>query len=150
MGFEASLSDNITELLVKIIKFTRLRIKVLRENIKDFANPGFVPKDLCVNEFSGLLNRALDEHICNRRLILQDTKYLRFGTKGAFQAEPVVDMYANDLLQEDKDKYMELQMNKIFENNLNLKIALELFKRKEGRDCVIDFHQGGISEKFYQ
>jgi len=150
MRFLSAWSDNITELLVKIIKFTRLRKDVLKQNITGFRNPGFVPTDLSVGKFSELLNKALDEHICNRRLVLQDSKHLKFGINGAFQAEPVVDECAKALLQENHNKYLELQINKLFENTLNHRVALELLRKKQGRGSILDFYSGRISEKFYQ
>ena len=44
MNISAS-TDNITEVLEKIIEFTSQRDKVLTRNIEDFADDGFVPRD---------------------------------------------------------------------------------------------------------
>jgi flagellar basal body rod protein FlgB len=64
-------TDNITELLVKIIEFTQTRQKILTQNVNNLHTLGFVPQDLAVDEFSDLLNGAIDEHIRSRRLLLR-------------------------------------------------------------------------------
>jgi flagellar basal body rod protein FlgB len=52
MNLPSLITDNITELLVKIIEFTQRRQKILIRNINNVRSPGFVPKDLAVDEFS--------------------------------------------------------------------------------------------------
>ncbi len=79
MNLTSLITDNVTEILVKIIEFTRTRQKILTQNITNVNNPGFLPKELAVNEFSGLLNNALEEHIRNQRLLLRDTDNIKFG-----------------------------------------------------------------------
>ncbi len=132
MNLTSLITDNVTELLVKIIKFTQTRQKILTQNINNVHNPGFVPKDLAVDEFSELLNNAINEHIRNRRLVLCDTESIKFGTGGSFEVKPITDKYAKELIEENPDEYLELQTNKLFENSLNQKIAAELLKKKEG------------------
>ncbi len=78
------MTDNITELLVKIIEFTQMRQKVLVKNINNIHTAGFTPCDLTVNEFADALNTALDEHIQNRRLVLCDSKNVKFGSGAVF------------------------------------------------------------------
>ncbi|GAF73781.1 unnamed protein product, partial [marine sediment metagenome] len=73
------ISDNIAELLVKILEFTRNRHQVLAENISNINEAGFVPKDLAVDEFAGLMDGAIDEHQQSRRLVLYDTENFKFG-----------------------------------------------------------------------
>lgn len=136
MKIASLITDNITELLVKIIEFTRTRNKILARNISDVSILGFVPKDLVVDEFSDLLNSAIDEHIVNRRLVLRDTENVKFGIGGIFKVKPTVDKYAKDLLDENRDKYFELQKNKLLENALNQRVAAELLKQKQGLTSV--------------
>jgi len=131
MNLTSLISDNITEILVKIIEFTRTRRKILIQNITNVHNPGFVPKDLAVNEFSDSLNNAIDEHIRNQRLILRDTETIKFGDNGSFEIKPVVDEQSKELLEENQDEYFELQINKLWENSLNQKVAAELLKQKQ-------------------
>jgi flagellar basal body rod protein FlgB len=136
MKLASLITDNIAELLVKIIEFTRTRHKVLARNVNDIDDPGFVPKDLVADEFSDRLNTAIDEHLENRRLILRDSENIKFGVSGSFKVKPVVDKYAKALLEENRDEYIKLQINKLSENALNQRIAAELLKRKQGTISV--------------
>lgn len=136
MKIASLITDNITELLVKIIEFTRTRHKILARNISDISSLGFVPKDLVADEFSDLLNNAINEHIANRRLVLRDTENVKFGIGGGFKVKPTVDKYAKDLLDENRDEYIELQKNKLLENALNQRVAAELLKQKQGLTSV--------------
>ncbi len=136
MKIASLITDNITELLVKIIEFTRTRHKILARNISDISSLGFVPKDLVADQFSDLLNSAIDEHIVNRRLMLRDTENVKFGMGGSFKVIPIVDKYAKDLLDEDREKYIELQKNKLLENKINQRVAAELLKQKQGLTSV--------------
>jgi flagellar basal body rod protein FlgB len=131
MNLSSLMTDNIAELLVKIIEFTRARHKILARNIYDVESPGFVPKDFVTDEFSGLLNVAIDEHIANRRLLLRDTENIKFGINGSFTAHPVVDRYAEELLNENQSEYIEWQINKLLENLLNQRIAAALLRQKQ-------------------
>lgn len=136
MKIASLITDNITELLVKIIEFTRTRHKILARNISDISSLGFVPKDLVADEFSDLLNSAINEHIANRRLVLRDSENVKFGFGGSFKVKPTVDKYAKDLLDENRDEYIELQKNKLLENALNQRVAAELLKQKQGLTSV--------------
>ncbi len=138
MNLPLLITDNITELLVKIIEFTQTRQKILTENINDIHNPGFVPKDLAVGEFSDLLNNAINEHIQNQRLVLCDTESIKFGVSGSFEVKPVTDEYAKELLEEDRNEYIELQINKLLENSLNQRVAAELLRQKQGMISVFE------------
>ena len=89
-----------------------------------------MPKDLPVREFSELLNHALEEHILNQRLIMQDTENIKFGIEGKFETKPVTDHYARELLDKNADEYIELQINKLLENSINQRIAAQLLKQK--------------------
>lgn len=138
MNLMSLMTDNITELLIKIVKFTQTRQKILIQNIINFQNPGFVPKELEVNEFSDVLNTAIDEHVRNQRLVLRDTENIKFGASGSIELKPVIDEHGIKLLEENRDEYIERQINKLWENSLNQKLAAELLRQKQGTipiDC---------------
>lgn len=130
MNLTSLITDNIAEILVKIIEFTQTRQKILTRNITNIHDPGFVPKDLAVDEFSNSLNNAIDEHILNQRLVLRDTENVKFGTSGSFEMKPLVDECGKELLEESRDEYLELQINKLSENSLNQRVAAELLRQK--------------------
>jgi len=138
MNLPLLVTDNITELLIKILKFTQMRQRVLTENIDNFDRPGFVPKDLMAEEFSDLLNDALNEHIQSRRLVLRDTENIKFGVNGSIEVRPVEDRCAGKLLEENPEEYLELQLNKLFENSINEKMTKELLKQKEGMIPILE------------
>ena len=138
MKLSTLVTDNITEVLIKILKFTQARQKVLALNINDMRNHGFMPKDLDVDRFSDVLNHALNEHAFNQRLVLCDTETIKFGIGGDFSVEPSDDPNAQDLLNESKDEYIELQINKLLENSLNQKVATELLKQKHGMVSIFE------------
>ena len=138
MNLMSLITDNITEILIKIVKFTQTRQKILIQNIINFQNPGFVPKELEVNEFSDVLNTAIDEHVRNQRLVLCDTENIKFGASGSIELKPVIDEHGIKLLEENRDEYIERQINKLWENSLNQKLAAELLRQKQGTipiDC---------------
>ncbi len=124
--------DNIGEILVKIIHFTELRRRVLHRNIYKIDSPRFTPQDLPVREFAEVLNEAVAEHLRNHRLLFRDTVSIRFGPNNTMQVEPETDAYAHALLQTNRDRYVELQVNKLLENSLNRKVAEELLREKCG------------------
>ena len=126
-----AVTDNITELLVKIIAFTQTRERLLTENINNARTSGFVPTDLAVDEFSLVMNTALNEHISKRRLVLHDTESIKFGRAGGFQVRPLTDDSAKKLMRENPDAYLEEQLNRLMENRLNQRIATELLRKKE-------------------
>ncbi len=124
-------TDNITELLIKIIEFTQTRQKILTRNINNIHSPGFIPKDLRVDEFSEVLHTALYEHTRSRRLVLCDTESIKFGPNGSFEANAVADECAKGLLEEDRGEYIQLQINKLLENSLNQRLAAELLRQRQ-------------------
>ena len=132
MNLMSLITDNITEILIKIVKFTQTRQKILIQNIINVKNPGFVPKELEVNEFSDVLNNAIDEHVRNQRLVLRDTENIKFGASGSIELNPVIDEHGIKLLEENRDEYIERQINKLWENSLNQKLAAELLRQKQG------------------
>jgi len=132
MNLMSLVTDNVTEILIKIVKFTQTRQKILIQNIINVQNPGFVPQELEVDEFSDLLNNAIDEHVRNKRLVLRDTENIKFGASGSIELKPIIDEYSIKLLEEDRDEYIERQINNLWENSLNQKVAAELLRQKQG------------------
>lgn len=131
MNLQSLVTDNVSELLVKIIEFTENRQIVLTRNINCMHLSGFVPMDLAVDEFSELLNIALEEHICNQRLVLCDTENIKFGVDGGLEARAIVDDCALELLEESRDEYIKEQIDRLLENALNQRVAAELLKDRE-------------------
>ena len=131
MNLTSLITDNITEILVKIIEFTHIRQKILTKNIINVNNPKYEPKELAVNEFSDLLNNAIDEHVQNQRLILCDTENIKFGISGSFEIKPVVDEYSKKLRVKKRNEYLKLQINRLLENSLNQRVATELLRLKQ-------------------
>ena len=131
MNLTMPITDNITELLVKIMQFTKMRHHVLTRNITEFNNDGFEPMDLQDEQFAELLNDAIDEHRRSKRLLLRDTTNFKFGTNGFFNAEPIVDKQAKEFFETDMEEYVAMQNRKLSENSLNYHIAVELLKFKD-------------------
>ncbi len=124
--------DNIAELLVEILQFTGLRRRILHDNIRCVDASAFVPRDMPVREFADVLNNAVAEHLRSRRLLFRDTSNIAFGRNGSTTIRPIVDTHAHALLQKSRDEYLELQVNKLLENALNRKVAMELLRHKCG------------------
>jgi len=131
MNLQSLVTDNVSELLVKIIEFTENRQIVLTRNINCMHLSGFVPMDLAVDEFSELLNVALEEHICNQRLVLCDTENIKFGVDGGLEVRAIVDDCSLNLLEESRDEYIEEQIDRLLENALNQRVAAELLKDRQ-------------------
>lgn len=131
MNLTPLITDNIAELLVKIIEFTQSRQKILNQNINNIHSPGFVPKDLAVEEFCGLMSNAIYEHIRSQRLLFCDTRNIKFGDAGKLEIQPTIDKYAQKLLEENRNEYFELQINKLLENSLNQRVAAALLRQKQ-------------------
>ena len=129
MNLAPLVTDNISELLVKILEFTQNRQKILTQNVNNIYKPGFIPKDLAVDEFSGLLNNAINEHTRSRRLIFCDTKHIKFGAACRLEALPITDKHAEELLEKNRNEYIELQTNKLLENALNQRAAAVLLRQ---------------------
>jgi len=137
MNLQAMITDNISELLVKIIEFTQNRQKILICNINCMHHCDFVPMDLAVDEFSDLLNTAIAEHMRNRRLVLCDTENIKFGIDGELEVKPVIDSEAFELFEECQDEYIEDQINRLLENALNQRVAAELLRERETNTAVL-------------
>ena len=130
MNLTSLITYNITEILFMIIEFTHARQRILAQNIINTHIPGFVPKELEVDEFSDLLNDAIDEYIRSCRLVLFDTENIKFGFSGSLDVKPVLDERSKELLEENQDEYLELQIKKLLENSFNQRFATELLKQK--------------------
>jgi flagellar basal body rod protein FlgB len=126
MNLPQTATDNVTEVLLKIIEFTRQRQRLLYENISNAGSEDFVPQDFPVDEFSRLLNEAVDEHVRSQRLVLKDTLNVKFGINGSFELKAIPDTHAGELYKASRDEYLNLQINKLMENSLNLKVAAQL------------------------
>ncbi|HUV62377.1 MAG TPA: hypothetical protein VMW24_00695 [Sedimentisphaerales bacterium] len=131
MDLMSLVTDNITEILTKIVEFSQARQKVLIQNIINVDHPEFVPKELEVREFSSLVNDAIDEHVRSRRLVLRDTEHIKFGAGGAFEIRPVVDEKCRKLLEENQQQYIERQISKLWENSLSQKVAAEMLRQRQ-------------------
>ncbi len=136
MNLSALITDNVTELLVKILEFTRARHQVLADNIYDMNNPGFSPRDLEVEQFAQLMEEAIASHQCCGRLLLRDTRHIKFGENGRFELEAVVDEDARQLLEQNTNAYIEQQKDKLKDNLINHRLAKELLKQKQGITSV--------------
>jgi hypothetical protein len=128
-NLSAYAEDNVSDLLLKIIAFTKSRHELLSENIRGIHTQGFLPMDLQADEFAELLTEAVEEHIRNERLVLRDGDSITFGRDGVFSAEPVIDERALDLFQKDIEMYLQHETRKLRENLLNQKIAVELLRQ---------------------
>jgi flagellar basal body rod protein FlgB len=131
MNLPTMTTDNLTEVLLKIIDFTQSRQKVLIQNINAMNTCGFAPRDLPVDEFSRLIAQALAEHACNNRLVLRDGENVKFGANGSFEVTPVIDDEARTLFEQNRDEYLRRQIIKMLENSLNQRIAVDLLKQKQ-------------------
>ena len=119
-------TDIISELLMLLTKFTRIRHRILRQNIQCAGARKYRPKDLRADEFSETLNHAITEYILNQRLILRDTDTISFGPNSTAMFTPVPDPEAGRLLKLNKIDYVQFQNRKIKENTINEKIAKKL------------------------
>jgi flagellar basal body rod protein FlgB len=137
MNLPTVTTDNVTEILLKIIDFTRTRQKILIQNINSMHKPSFTPKDLPVEEFSKLMFQALCEHSGTWRLVFVDGRNIKFGANGSFEALPAIDEHAKRLLDKDRDEYLRIQINKLLENSLNQRIATELLKQKQSNNSCL-------------
>lgn len=128
------ITDNITEVLVMIMDFTRQRHKILIENLNNVNTNDYIPKDLDVDGFACIINRALTEHVRTGRLALVDTDSVHFEDSGNFIANTLNDEISKKLFDSDIEQYLELQKKKLSENSLNSRLAAQLLKRKQANE----------------
>ena len=131
MNLPTLTTDNITEVLLKILEFTQSRQKILIQNINTMHSDGFAPRDLPVDEFSRLMAQALAEHARSGRLVLHDGENVKFGTNGSFEATAVIDENAKSLFEQNRDEYIHRQIDKMLENSLNQRITVDLLRQKQ-------------------
>ena len=136
MNLSQTTTDNITEVLEKIITFTERRNYLLMHNIEEVDDENLVPMDLDVEDFAGLITDAILEHIQNKRLLLCDSETIRFGRGGSFECTPIVDEQAVDLLERDPNEYICHQIRKLSENFINHKTATELLEHKKNSGVI--------------
>ncbi len=136
MNLSQTTTDNITEVLEKIIKFTERRNCLLIHNVENVDDEDLVPMDLDVEDFSELMTNAILEHIQNKRLLLCDSETIRFGRGGSFECMPIVDEQAVVLLESDPNEYVCHQIRKLSENFINHKVATELLEHKKNSGVI--------------
>ena len=78
MKLTTMVTDNVGDLLVKIIEFTRVREEILARNINNAHLDGFEPRDVADDEFAEALAGAVGEHVRFNRLVLRDTENVKF------------------------------------------------------------------------
>jgi len=133
MKLSTTTIDNITEVLTRIVEFTDRRRDVLTRNLFDYQAAGFQPEDLPVCEFAECMTEAVSEHLRSKRLLLCDRENVSFGEAGSFDVDPIVDSKAKDLLKTNIKDYLQMQIQKLSENLMNNRIAVELLKQKRQR-----------------
>jgi hypothetical protein len=134
MNLPTITTDNVTEVLLKIFEFTQNRQKILIQNMNTMHNEGFAPRDLPVDEFSRLMAQAIAEHARSGRLILRDGENVKFGANGCFEAIAAIDENAKYLFEQNRDEYLRRQIDKMLENSLNQRIAVDLLKQKQANE----------------
>lgn len=133
MNIAATATDNITEVLTKILEFTEQRHKILTENIIKVNDNNYQPKELDSNGFADVMGLAVYEHMKNARLLLRDNNNIKFGANGFVEIKPINDGHAGSLLKINKEKYLKLQIKKISDNLINRKVTEELLRKKRTR-----------------
>jgi flagellar basal body rod protein FlgB len=136
MNLSTITTDNITEVLLKILEFTQSRQKILIQNINTIQSEGFAPRDLPVDEFSRLMAQAIAEYARSGRLILRDGENVKFGANGSFEVIAVIDEDAKSLFEQNRDEYIHRQIDKMLENSLNQRIAVDLLRQKQANENV--------------
>ena len=133
MNIPTRQTDNVIEVLTKVLEFTDRRARVLHSNIVNINTENYRPADLDANAFADLMAKALSEHLISDRLILIDSEYIKFGPDGTFDALPFIDTKACELLETNTKLYLKQQMKKISENLMNKKVATQLIERKQSQ-----------------
>jgi hypothetical protein len=136
MNVSTTVTDNMTEVLTRIIEFTERRRDLLTRNLFDYREPGFCPLDLPVGEFAECMTEAVCEHVRSQRLLLCDRQSVRFGQGRQFDALPQVDPEAQKVLQNDIKQYLQMQIRKLSENLMNNRIAVELLGQKQQQNAL--------------
>ena len=127
-------ADNVVEVLEKIVEFTSRRHRILTDNILNVNTPGYIPMDVNVEGFAGVIAEGLTEYLQSERLLLHDIQNVIFGANGSFESPSAVDHEAIDLFQKDLKEYLRFEIRKYSENLLNNKIGLELLRQRQERN----------------
>lgn len=136
MNITTTLTDNMTEILNKILAFTKQRHNILTDNIINVNLAGFQPKDLDSSGFADTMSLAVYEHVQSERLLLRDNENIKFVADGFLETTPVIDEDAESLLKNDKEIYLKKQIKKLSENLLNRKVAEQLLKQKRAKNSM--------------
>lgn len=136
MNIAATLTDNMTEILNKILLFTKQRHNILTDNIVNVNHAGFKPKDLDSPGFADTMSIAVYEHLQNERLLFKDNDNIKFAAEGFMETTPVTDKVAEELLKNDKEIYLKRQIKNLSENLLNRKVAEQLLKQKLDKNSM--------------
>ena len=118
MNISTVKTDNIIEVLEKIVDFTETRHRLLTANILNANDSNFAPRDLDVEEFAEVMAQAVSEHMQNSRLLFCDSETVKFGEGGSFEVVPVIDEQGQSILEEDVEKYVQLQIDRLSEKEL--------------------------------
>ena len=124
-------TDNITEVLRRIVDYTEQRRDVLTRNIFDYHQDNFCPKDMPEAEFAQRMTEAVSEHLCSQRLMFCDSDHIQFQSGGVFEIQPVMDTQAKELLRDNVREYLKLQVDKLSENLMNNRIAADLLRHQQ-------------------
>jgi flagellar basal body rod protein FlgB len=132
MDLLSLIPDNLSDVLVKIIRFTELRREVLHDNIHRMDETDFRPMDMPVLEFASALSGAVVGHAESHRLIFRDTDHIQFGSAGSMTIQVRPDECAEALLAVDRSEYIRYQIKRRLENTSDRKVAKELLERACG------------------
>lgn len=138
MNIKNKISDNITEVLTRIVEFTDRRNKLIKQNIANANSDNYTPTDLDDAAFADLMANAVAEHISSNRLLLIDSENFKFGPEGKFESFPVPDYEAKKLLASDTKLYIKHQLKKMSENILNKKIASKMLLQKQRKHSKLN------------
>jgi len=130
MDLSSLIRDNIDDVLVKIIQFTHICHKVILENINNCHSSGFIPRQVDVEDFAKVISAALSEHQKTRRLVLCDSESVSFMPGGRLNVKMKVDTAARRLFEQDLNRYLSLQRQRLNENTINNKTACALLGHK--------------------
>jgi len=116
-------------MLEQTLSFTEQRHQVLAEDIANASTPGFVQRDLSVEEFQGSLREA----VIRRRRSATDIYAPESGNTITFSGDSNVDAqpteYPNSVVFHDRGiRSMEYQMSEIADNAVAHNMTAQLLK----------------------
>jgi flagellar basal body rod protein FlgB len=128
MNLLSLVPNNLSEVLLKVLRFAEFRRDVLQHNLQRAEEADFRPQDMPVAEFAAALEAAVIEHLQYNRLVFRDTDNVRFGPDGSIELRAVPDERAETLLHTDRNAYLEHEKRLWRENALNQAVAQELLE----------------------